>query len=73
MTNGHSYEIIRITEQLRPAADGGVEKFYRHTIRTRGGTVLTVDIPEADFTPEKVEPILKARATNADKILGMKE
>ena len=67
----HEFTILRITELLRQSATGGVEKFYRHQITTTGGIVLTVDIDEKDFTPEKVKPILVKRALEADKILAL--
>lgn len=62
------YEVIKIDQLLRASNAGGTEPFFRHTFRTRGGTILTVDIDEANFTPEKAAPILAARATNADNI-----
>lgn len=65
-----AYSVVRITELMRVSAAGGLEKYYRHTVQTRGGTVITVDVDEKDFTPEKVAPILTTRATNADKILA---
>lgn len=63
------YTVLKITEMVRPADAGGVEKYYRHQIKTKGGTVLTVDIGEVDFTPERAAPVLLAAAQNADKIL----
>jgi len=66
-----AYEVLRITELVRPSATGGLEKYYRHTIKTRGGTVLTVDVDERDFTSEKAAPLLRARAVEADKILAL--
>ena len=68
---GQGFEVLKVVELIRPSALGGVEKFYRHTIRTRGGTVLTVDLDEKDFTAEKAAPILTKRATEADKILSL--
>jgi hypothetical protein len=68
---GQGFDVLKVVELIRPSALGGVEKFYRHTIRTRGGTVLTVDVDERDFTVEKVAPILAKRATDADKILSL--
>ncbi|MCK9598674.1 MAG: hypothetical protein M0R06_06510 [Sphaerochaeta sp.] len=65
-----AYKVIKITELTRPSNRGGVEKYYRHTIETRGGTVLSVDIDAEDFTPEKAAPILAKRATDADRILS---
>jgi len=64
-----AYRVLKIDEMVRPGEVTGIERYYRHTIKTRGGSVLTVDIDEADFTPEKAAPILEKRATDADKIL----
>lgn len=63
------YKVLKIDEWIRPGEIGGVDKYYRHTIKTRGGTVLTVDIEERDFIEDKAVPILTKRATEADKIL----
>jgi len=63
------YKVLRIDELIRPADTGGVERYYRHTIKTRGGVRLTVDIDEKDFTADKAGPILAKRAAEADKIL----
>lgn len=67
MTN--DYKVLKIDELVRPGEVGGVERYYRHTIKTKGGTRLSVDISEADFTAEKAAPILLAAAKNADAIL----
>jgi hypothetical protein len=65
------YKVLKIDELTRMSTRKGIERYYRHTIETRGGTVLSVDIDEKDFTPEKVAPILKEKATQADKILSL--
>lgn len=65
------YKVLKIDELVRAAEVSGVEKYYRHTIRTKGGVVLTVDIDEADFTEEKAAPILLKKAAAADKILKL--
>jgi len=65
------YKVLKITEMLRPGELTGVEKFYRHQIKTKGGTILSVDIAEDDFTEEKAAPILAARAKAADAILKL--
>jgi len=64
------YKVLKIDEMVRPGDAGGIEKFFRHQIKTKLGTVLTVDVEEKDFTPEKAVPILLAAAQNADKIKG---
>ena len=66
-----AYNVLKIDELTRVSEVGGVEKFYRHQIRTKGNVILTVDIDEKDFTPEKAAEILTAKAVNADKILAL--
>ena len=65
------YKVLKIDELTRVSETGGVEKYYRHQIRTKGKVILTVDIDEKDFTPEKAAEILTAKAANADKILAL--
>ncbi len=64
------YKVIKIDELTRLSDTGGIEHYYRHTIRTKGGVVISVDISEKDFTPEKAAPILSKKAQNADSILA---
>ena len=64
-------EVIKISERSRLTPEGEVVKFYRHSTRTAKGASITVDISEEDFTPEKAEPILSAKAEAADKILSL--
>jgi len=66
-----AYKVLKIDELSRVRDAGGVEKYYRHQIKTKGGIVLTVDIDEEDFTTEKAAPILEAKAVNADKIKAL--
>jgi len=67
----NEYKVLRIIEMTRVSEMGGLEKYYRHTIRTKGGTTLTVDVDEKNFTAEKAAPILLKRAVEADKVLGL--
>ena len=68
---GTEYKVLKIDEIVRPGEVGGIEKFYRHQIKTKGGIVLTVDIDEKNFTAEKSAPILLRKAQEADKILAL--
>jgi hypothetical protein len=70
-TGAKPYRVLKIDELMRPADTGGIERFYRHQIKTRGGTILTVDIDDRDFSADKAGPILEKRATDADKILTL--
>ncbi|MBA7572233.1 hypothetical protein ES708_14009 [subsurface metagenome] len=66
----NEYKVLKIDEMTRVSETGGIEHYYRHTIKTRGGVVLSVDIGEKDFTVEKAAPILLKRAQAADAILN---
>jgi len=63
-----AYKVLSIDELSRVGEAGGVERYYRHKIKTRGGTVLTVDIGEEAMDEANVVAILEARATLFDKI-----
>jgi hypothetical protein len=65
------YEVIKMDQLTRVSDTRGLENYYRVQIRTRGGVVLSVDIDEADWTPEKTGPILQAKAKNADEIMKL--
>jgi len=65
------YKVLRIDEMTRVSDVKGIEHYYRHRIKTKGGTVLSIDIDEGDFTSEKAAPILLKAAQNADSILKL--
>lgn len=65
------YKVLSIDEMVRPGEVGGIEKFYRHRIKTKGGVVRTVDISEANFTEDKAGPILLKKAKEADAVLSL--
>lgn len=65
------YKVLRITEMARPGEVTGIEKYYRHTIKTKGGVILSIDISEEDFTAERAAPILAKKAQEADKIKAL--
>lgn len=65
----NEYKVRKIDELTRLSDTRGVEKYYRHQIRTRGGTILSVDISEEDFSLDKASPVLLKAAQNADAIL----
>lgn len=67
----NEYKVLSIDEMTGLADTGGVKRYYRHRIKTRGGVVLSVDVDQEDFTAEKAAPILLKRAQEADKILAL--
>lgn len=62
------YTVLAIDELSRMGDLGGIEKYYRYRIKTKGGTVISVNIDEADSTEEKAPPILAAKAKMFDGI-----
>jgi len=68
---GNEFKVLKIDELSRVSETGGLERYYRHQIKTAGGVVLTVNISEKDFTPDKAAPILSKKAIEADKILKL--
>lgn len=64
------YKVLTIDEMSRVGEMGGIERYNRVVIKTRGGLIRTVDIEEKNFTEEKVKAILIKVATEADKILA---
>jgi len=68
---GANFKVLKIDELTRMSDERGVEHYYRHTIKTKGGVVLTADISQEDFTAEKAAPILDRKAVEADKILKL--
>ena len=44
------YKVLTIDELVRSDRAEGLVKYYRHRILTKGGTVLSVNIDEEDFT-----------------------
>ena len=65
------YKVLSIDELSRVGDLGGIERYSRVRIKTKGGVKITVDIEKTDLTPEKAAPILLAEAQNADKILKL--
>lgn len=65
------YKVLKIDEMTKLGELEGIERYYRHTIKTKGGIIRTVDISEKDFTAEKAAPILLKAAIEADKILTL--
>ena len=57
------YTVDDITERTMITRMGAVQKIYRVSATSQSGFSFTVEIPEADFTKEKVDQILSEKAT----------
>jgi len=64
-------DIVEITEIRRIGATGEVENWYRVRATSKGGVTFTKTVSEANAVAEKLEPIMKARAEELDKIKGL--
>lgn len=68
-TNKKAFEVLKIDELTRIGDANSIEKYYRFRIKTQGGTVLSVDVDQDDYTHEdKVKQILTDKATHADRL-----
>jgi len=74
MSNGQTqkaYEVLRVDEMTRVAELGGIEHYYRHIVKAKGGSVFTVDIDDKTYWDEKAGPILLKKAQIADRALSL--
>lgn len=65
------YEVLEAVERTRVNDVNEIERYFQVKIRTAGGVVRSVNVDEADFTPERVKPILDDAAQKADEILKL--
>jgi hypothetical protein len=65
------YKVEDVTERTHITRSGLIQKMYRVVATSKSGTIFTVEIPEPDFTEEKVDEILKQKAALVEKIKGM--
>lgn len=68
---GAEYKVLKIDEFTRPDELRGVKQVYRYTVKTKGGTIFTLELDDPDPTAEKVAPVLAAKASEFDKILKL--
>jgi hypothetical protein len=59
---GKNYTVDDVTERTMLTKMGAVQKIYRVAATTASGFAFTVEIPEPDFTKEKVDQILTEKA-----------
>ena len=57
-----NYTVDDVTERTTITRSGLIQKIYRVTATSSTDTIFTVEIPEPDFTKEKVDQILTAKA-----------
>ena len=65
------YEVLTIDQLQRMSDTGGLESYYRIKFKTKGGTVLVLDVGQADYQEEKVAAILLAEAQKCDRMLKL--
>ena len=62
------YTVEEIVEMTNITQRGTFQKQYRVTARSKSGIVFSLDISEPDFTQEKVDQLLSAKAELLDKV-----
>lgn len=65
------YKVDEITERTRIDTQGKPNKIYRVVATSQSGTKFTVEIPEPDFTKEKVGQILTEKAELIEGIIKL--
>ena len=64
----HDVDIVERTEITR---EGRVMKVYRISALTKSDVRFTVDVPEADFSKEKVDKLLAKEAQKIESIKAL--
>ena len=64
----HDVDVVERTEITR---EGRVEKVYRISALTKSGVRFTMDVPEADFSKEKVDKLLAKEAQKIESIKAL--
>jgi len=68
----NEYTVLKGDELTRVADTGELEKYRRYQLRTKGKMIISVDLDEEDWPPEKANPIFTAAAREADQVLALK-
>lgn len=65
------YTDVDIIERTDITPEGRVVKKYRISATTKLGIRFTIEIPEVDFTKEKVNKLLTEKAQHIDEIKSL--
>jgi len=65
------YKVLDSIEMTGIDKIKGIFKYRRYTLRTKSGSVITIDLDEKDWTPEKAGPIFLKAALDEDKIRAL--
>jgi hypothetical protein len=65
------YKVTNSIEMTGISNEGKIYKFRRYTLRTKSGSVITVELDEKDWTAEKAGAIFLKAATEEDKIRAL--
>jgi len=65
------YHAVDIVERTEITREGRVEKVYRISAYTKSEVRFTMDLPEADFSKEKVDKLLAKEAQKIESIKAL--
>lgn len=62
------YEVLTQRQTIGRLPDDTFGPVMRVTVKTAGGVVLAVDVPAADYVPDKVRALIDEKVAHADEI-----
>jgi hypothetical protein len=65
------YKVTKSLEMTGISEEGRIYKYRRYTLHTKSGSIITVDLDEKNWTPEKASAIFLKAATEEDKIRAL--
>jgi len=65
------YTVDDVTERTTITRTGLIQKMYRVIATTSSGIMFSLEIPEPDFTKEKVDKILSQKAAELEAIKAL--
>lgn len=65
------FMVLDVSQRVREADAGGVEKYYRIQYKTKGGVVDFANFSEDEYTEENVVATLTKLAQKHDKIRAL--
>lgn len=68
---GELYHDVDIVERTEITREGRVQKVYRISAFTKSDVRFTMDVPEADFSKEKVDKLLAKEAQKIESIKAL--
>lgn len=66
-----TYHDVEVFERTEITPQGRVQKVYKVTATTTGGTLFSIDVPQSQFNKEQVAELLSQKAGEIDEIRSL--